>query len=135
MVQCYVLIWVFCSWLVLMHCVFLDVTKTTDFHEFEPSGSELFYSAGQRSRKRLKETGSKLENSILKSKVEALGEVLKKHVNSLRATESKQVSYCSLLIYLASYIAKDFCRVSYRSTFRYLKYVLYNFTILVAPLG
>jgi hypothetical protein len=90
-----------------MHCVFTDVTKTTDFHEFESSGNELFYNAGQRSRKRLKETGSKLENSILKSKVEALGEVFKKHVNSLRAADNKQVSYHIVLLYFASYVAEE----------------------------
>jgi hypothetical protein len=81
----------------------MDVTKTTGFHD---SGNELFYNAGQRSRKRLKETGLKLENSILKSKIEALGEVFKKHVNRLRATDSKQVSYCIVLLYLHHMLLK-----------------------------
>jgi len=34
----------------------------------------------------------------LKSKIEVLGEVLKKHVNSLRAADSRQVSYCAALV-------------------------------------
>lgn len=104
---CYAFIWVLCNRLVLIHCAFTDVTKTTDFYEFESSGNELFYNAGHRSRKRLKETGSKLENSILKSKVEVLGEVFKKHVNSLRAADNKQVSYCVVLLYFESYVAKE----------------------------
>jgi hypothetical protein len=73
------------------------VTKTSG-HEFEPSDNEIFYNAGQRTNKKLKDTSSKLENSILKSKIEVLGEVLKKHVNSLRAADSRQVSYCAALV-------------------------------------
>jgi hypothetical protein len=85
------------NWLVFVGSVSVDATKTTGLHEFELGGNEIFYNAGQRSKKKLKDTGSKLENSILKSKVEALGGVLKKHVNSLRAASNKEVSlHCSV---------------------------------------
>jgi hypothetical protein len=81
--------------------VSVDVTKAVGFHEFEPVGNKVFYNAGQGSKKKLKDTGSKLENSILKSKIEALGEVLKKHVNSLRAANNKQVNYVTFVLFMA----------------------------------
>jgi hypothetical protein len=81
------------NWLIFVGSASVDVTKTTSLHQFELSGNEIFYNAGQGTKKKLKDTGSKLENSILKSKVEALGEVLKKHVNSLRTASNKEVSF------------------------------------------
>jgi hypothetical protein len=87
------------NWLIPVYSASVDVTKTIGFHEFEPVGNQVFYNAGHGSKKKLKDTGSKLENSILKSKIEALGEVLKKHVNSLRATNDKQVN-CMIFLFL-----------------------------------
>lgn len=98
--QVCVFIMVLCNWLVLVGCVLVDVTKTTGLHEFELGGNEIFYNAGQRPKKKLKDTGSKLENSILKSKVEVLGEVLKKHVNSLRAANNKQVGNVRFKVFI-----------------------------------
>ena len=49
-----------------------------------------FFSIGQ--KKKLKDVSAKLQNSVLKSKVEVLGEVLKKHIDSLRKAEKSQVS-------------------------------------------
>lgn len=95
--QVCILLFILHTWLIPVYSVSVDVTKTIGFHELEPVGNKVFYNAGQGSKKKLKDTGSKLENAILKSKIEALGEVLKKHVNSLRASNDKQVNYVTLL--------------------------------------
>lgn len=96
-----ILLFILQTWLIPVYSVSVDVTKTIGFHELEPVGNKVFYNAGQASKKKLKDTGSKLENSILKSKIEALGEVLKKHVNNLRAANDKQVNCVTLLFVMA----------------------------------
>lgn len=55
-----------------------------------------FFSLGQ--NKKLKDISGKLANSVLKSKVDVLGEVLKKHVDSLRNDEKNHVSTNVLII-------------------------------------
>jgi len=95
--QVCILLFILHTWLIPVNSVSVDVTKIIGFHELEPVGNKVFYNAGQGSKKKLKDTGSKLENSILKSKIEALGDVLKKHVNSLRAANDKQVNCVTFL--------------------------------------
>jgi hypothetical protein len=90
--QVCILLCILYNWQIPVYSVSVDMTKTVGLHEFEPITNKVFYNTGQGSKKKLKDTASKLENSILKSKVEALGEVLKKHVNSLRAANNKQVN-------------------------------------------
>jgi len=96
-----ILLFILHIWLIPVYSVSVDVTKTIGFHELESVGNKVFYNAGQASKKKLKDTGSKLENSILKSKIEALGEVLKKHVNNLRASNNKQVNCVTFLFVMA----------------------------------
>lgn len=55
-----------------------------------------FFSLGQ--KKKLKDVSAKLENSVLKSKVHVLGEVLKKHIDSLRNAEKTQVRGSNIVI-------------------------------------
>jgi hypothetical protein len=52
--------------------------------------SSGFFNSGQ--TKKLKDSSGKLENMVLKSKVDVLGEVLKKHFESLVAAEMNNVS-------------------------------------------
>ncbi|PSN51815.1 Sushi [Blattella germanica] len=116
---------IFLSILALVGGTVLDIAKTTGDREFEPSGNELFHNAGQqRNKKKLKHTGLKLENSVLKSKVEALGEILKKHVNSLRMTENKQVELVFLVDSSASVGAENF-----ESELKFVQKLLADFTV------
>lgn len=58
--------------------------------QYETASQHLFLNLGY--KKRLKDSKSKLENAILKSKVEVLGEIFKKHVDRLKDTQNGVVS-------------------------------------------
>lgn len=57
--------------------------------------SSGFFSHGE--TKKLKDSAGRRENLVLKSKVEVLGEVFKKHFDSLVASEKHHVSFTTLL--------------------------------------
>ena len=64
MMECIVRISLLVWMLGLLQGPLVAVAKTTGDREFEFSGNELFYSAGHKSKKKSKDIGLKLENSI-----------------------------------------------------------------------
>nr|CAD7255735.1 unnamed protein product [Timema shepardi] len=107
----------------LLMCLALDQSKLVDCNlkvSDAPIGG--FFNAGQ--KKKLKDVESKLENSVLKSKVEMLGEALRKHVNSLK--KSKKVELVFLVDASASVGEGNFA-----SELKFVQKLLADFTVSV----
>ncbi|XP_075228633.1 sushi, von Willebrand factor type A, EGF and pentraxin domain-containing protein 1-like isoform X2 [Lycorma delicatula] len=76
-------------------------------------------------KKKLKDVSSKLENSILKSKVDALGEVLKKRVDILRTAEKNHPLELIFLVDASSSVGAE----NFKSELKFVKKLLADFTI------
>lgn len=76
--------------------------------------SSGFFSHGE--AKKLKDAAGIRENLVLKSKVEVLGEVFKKHFDSLVASEKHHVS--SILYFLKKLKITDFNLILFDNTYR-----------------
>ncbi|RZF32333.1 hypothetical protein LSTR_LSTR001797 [Laodelphax striatellus] len=83
----------------------------------------LNYSFG--SKKKTKSAVSKLENSVLKSKVEVLGEVLKEKVDELREAEKNHLLELVFLVDASSSVGQD----NFASELKFVRKLLADFTI------
>ncbi|XP_046668707.1 sushi, von Willebrand factor type A, EGF and pentraxin domain-containing protein 1-like isoform X2 [Homalodisca vitripennis] len=107
----------------LMAVVLITAVTVVAQQKTGVDSSSGFFSTGQ--QKKLKEKVEKLENLVLKSKVEVLGEVFKKHFDALIAAEKHHKVELVFLIDASSSVGSE----NFQSELEFVKKLLADFSV------